>query len=88
MSIRQLADGASAAPSRRLHNLMATYLDGSRRRATANTVTAMERSAASRQCPSCGRKSAIVRDAENRVTYCRWNLERPSKCDYVRRWDK
>lgn len=63
---------------------MATYHDGGARRATANTVTAMRRSAESRQCPKCGRKSALVRFSEDwgYGSYCRWKLE--GKCDYER----
>ena len=38
---------------------MATYLDGAVRKATPNTVKAMRRSAESRECPECGRKSAM-----------------------------
>jgi hypothetical protein len=67
---------------------MATYLSASRRRATATTVAAMQRSAERRRCPSCGRRSAIVRDPTNRMTYCRWAGERPARCDYVRLWDE
>jgi len=55
---------------------MATYLDGNVRKATTNTVKAMRRSAANRRCPECGRKSALVRDAETRATYCRWSIEK------------
>jgi ribosomal protein S14 len=40
---------------------MATYNDGNVRKATASTVKAMRRSAEARRCPSCGRKSALVR---------------------------
>lgn len=49
---------------------MATYNDGNVRKATANTVTAMRRSAERRQCPECGRKSAMVRTDDGR--FCRW----------------
>lgn len=53
---------------------MATFQDGGRRRATTNTVKAMERSAAARQCPKCGRKSALSRvsDEWQFGHYCRW----------------
>ena len=61
---------------------MATFQDGNRRKATANTVTAMKRSAERRQCPKCERKSAIVRfDTGERA--CRW-------CDFYeapKGWD-
>lgn len=67
---------------------MATYQSGNRRRATTNSVTAAERSAQHRQCPKCGRKSALVRWPEERVTYCRWMLEKPPKCDYQIKWTR
>lgn len=65
---------------------MATYQDGGVRRATANTVTAMRRSAERRRCPKCGRKSALTfhSDEVMRGTYCRWG-----DCDYesfIVRW--
>ncbi len=62
---------------------MATYLDGNVRRATANTVTAMKNSAVSRQCPKCGRKSAVKRytDYPWVTIYCRWVNE--GKCDHL-----
>lgn len=65
---------------------MATFLDGNVRRATANTVTAMKRSAERRKCPKCGRKSALVRVSEDwgRGSVCRWKAE--GKCDYAS-WD-
>lgn len=63
---------------------MATYLDGNRRRATPNTVTAMKRSAESRKCPECGRKSALRYDVELGASYCRWSLEVPSRCHYYK----
>lgn len=75
---------------------MATRLDGNVRKATANTVTSMRRSAESRRCPKCQRKSALRRDAEMRATYCRWALvpvpkgwpgEYRSMCDYYISWD-
>ncbi len=67
------------------HPNMATFQNGGRTQATANTVTAMKRSAERRQCPNCGRKSALVSDVEWRQTVCRWGVE--GKCDYVRLWD-
>jgi ribosomal protein S27AE len=53
---------------------MATFLSGNVRKATANTVTAMTRSAASRQCPKCGRKSALKFHTDDAMygRYCRW----------------
>lgn len=75
---------------------MATYLDGNVRKATANTVKAMTRSAERRQCPKCGRKSALVRDTEMRATYCRWSTEvrrdetgtrTYTLCDYYDPWE-
>lgn len=59
---------------------MATYQNGGKRTATANTVTAMRSGATKRQCPKCGRKSALVRIDD--VTACRWTEQ--GKCDYVR----
>lgn len=58
---------------------MATYLDGNVRKATANTVAAQQRSAQRRQCPKCGRKSALVRFSDDEAfgRYCRWD-----DCDY------
>lgn len=63
---------------------MATRLDGNVRKATANTVTAMVNSARVRQCPKCGRKSALVRVSEDwgYGSYCRWKYETPPRCDY------
>lgn len=62
---------------------MATRLDGNVRKATANTVTSMRRSAANRQCPKCGRKSALVRmPGQDIISACRW-ADR-GLCDYVR----
>lgn len=68
---------------------MATRLDGNVRKATANTVTSMARSADRRQCPECGRKSALVSDRQDWgdriviVTACRWKWQ-PTKtpCSY------
>lgn len=54
---------------------MATFQSGSVRRATANSVAAAERSAANRQCPKCGRKSALKFHSDE-VMYgnaCRWD---------------
>jgi ribosomal protein S27AE len=58
---------------------MATYRDGNVHRATPNTVTAMKRSAERRQCPKCGRKSALVRFSDEWAfgSCCRW-----SDCNY------
>lgn len=57
---------------------MATYLSGNVRKATQNTVTSMKRSADRRKCPTCERKSALVREVTDGavVTACRW-------CDYT-----
>jgi hypothetical protein len=63
---------------------MATFVDGGRRRATANTVTAMVRSAERRRCPKCGRGSALVSLAEYGLTFCRWGETKPPKCDYMK----
>jgi hypothetical protein len=54
--------------------LMATYLDGNVRKATANTVKAQRRSAETRRCPDCGRKSALTGYPRT----CRWIAE--GKC--------
>lgn len=53
---------------------MATFQSGSVSRATANTVKAMARSASSRQCPKCGRKSALTFHADDLMfgNACRW----------------
>lgn len=53
---------------------MATFLSGSVRKATANSVTAARNSAAKRQCPKCGRKSALIRYSDELMfgTACRW----------------
>jgi hypothetical protein len=58
---------------------MATYQNGGVRNATANTVSSMIRSAESRQCPKCGRKSALKRYSDLSMfgRYCRWD-----DCDY------
>lgn len=53
---------------------MGNGIDGSGRN-TDNLVKAAIRSARSRQCPACGRKSALVRVDEEggfRYRYCRW----------------
>lgn len=59
---------------------MATFQNGNVRTATANTVKAMERSAEGRRCPSCGRRSALVRIEAGQATVssCRWA---PARCD-------
>lgn len=65
---------------------MATYQDGNKRTATANTVASMRRQAERRKCPSCGRKSAIVSWAEDWgngpvfLRVCRWKEQ--GLCDY------
>lgn len=57
---------------------MATFQDGGRKRATANTVSAMRRRAERRQCPECGRKSAIISERDDwgdrlvLISVCRW----------------
>lgn len=53
---------------------MATFQNGSVRTATANSVKAAARSAASRQCPKCGRKSALRSHSDDFCygTACRW----------------
>lgn len=53
---------------------MATRTSGGVSKATANTVAAMERSAASRQCPKCGRKSALKHYSDDVMfgSACRW----------------
>lgn len=50
-----------------------------RRLRVASLSAAMSRSAESRQCPKCGRKSALkfVSDEMGFGRYCRWN-----DCDY------
>lgn len=55
-------------------NGMATFQDGGVRRATSNTKTAMRRSAVSRQCPQCKRKSALrfISDEYGFGHACRW----------------
>jgi hypothetical protein len=77
---------------------MATYLDGNVRRATRNTVLSMRRSAANRQCPKCGRKSALRSMTDDwgdeivRIVWCRWREVKKDGlypyCDYekVRRF--
>lgn len=62
---------------------MATYASGGSRRATPNTVTAMRRSAESRKCPVCGRKSGLTqyRGEFFSVRYCRWSRE--DRCSYT-----
>jgi hypothetical protein len=53
---------------------MSTYTSGGVSRATTNTVKAMARSAESRQCPKCDRKSALkfVSDEHGFGHVCRW----------------
>jgi hypothetical protein len=53
---------------------MATYQDGNVRRATPNSVKAAQRSATSRQCPKCKRKSALVDYSDDLMfgRACRW----------------
>jgi Zn ribbon nucleic-acid-binding protein len=53
---------------------MATRLDGNVRKATANSVKAAQRSAESRKCPECQRKSAMVyfNDGVVAGSECRW----------------
>lgn len=62
---------------------MATFQNGNRRSATQNTVTSMKRSAESRQCPKCRRKSALIREVDTEagtiITICRWSQERSRK---------
>lgn len=54
---------------------MATRQDGNVRKATANSVKAAARSAESRQCPKCGRKSALRFYSDDLMfgTACRWD---------------
>jgi predicted RNA-binding Zn-ribbon protein involved in translation (DUF1610 family) len=67
---------------------MATHGDGHVRTATANSVKAAARSATSRQCPKCGRKSALRYHSDDFCfgTVCRWD-----GCGYenltMRTWD-
>lgn len=53
---------------------MATFQSGSVRKATANSVKAAARSAESRRCPRCGRKSALRHHSDDLMygTACRW----------------
>ena len=68
---------------------MATRQDGGVRKATANTVKAAERSAGTRRCPKCGRKSALAFYSDDLMfgRACRW-----ADCDYenmtMREWDE
>lgn len=64
---------------------MATYLDGSIRRATPNSRRAAARSAESRRCPACERKSALkhVSETDWFGSTCRW-----ADCGYVNRIDR
>lgn len=54
---------------------MAIYNDGGVRKATPNSRTAARRSALKRQCPKCGRKSALVHISEPEFfgPACRWD---------------
>lgn len=58
---------------------MATYQSGGVRKATPNSVAAARRSAESRKCPKCGRKSALVFYSDEVMfgRTCRWQ-----DCDY------
>lgn len=53
---------------------MARFTSGGVSKATANTITAMRRSAESRRCPKCGRGSALKfhSDEYGFGSYCRW----------------
>ena len=53
---------------------MATYRDGNVRRATPNSVKAARRSAESRKCPQCQRKSAMKFHSDDFGfgSTCRW----------------
>jgi hypothetical protein len=51
---------------------MATYQDGNVRRATDNSITAAQRSAASRKCPKCQRGAALVYVEDIGARVCRW----------------
>lgn len=68
---------------------MATVQSGGVRKATANSVKAAQRSAESRQCPKCGRKSALRYHADDLMygAACRW-----ADCGYesmtMREWDE
>lgn len=77
---------------------MSTYTNGNINSATANSKKAARNSAAKRQCPKCERKAALVHDADQRATYCRWSLvdvwnsrshgtERVRACDYYEKWE-
>ena len=58
------------------------------RRAAAQKAQRL--SADRRQCPSCQRRGALVRDTEKRMTYCRWTLQNRDGypyCDYVEVWN-
>jgi ssDNA-binding Zn-finger/Zn-ribbon topoisomerase 1 len=54
---------------------MTTYQNGGVRSATPNSRKAARRSAANRQCPRCGRKSALKHDHQHGTssTTCRWD---------------
>jgi ribosomal protein S27AE len=53
---------------------MARRMDGNVSKATANTVTAMRRSAENRRCPKCGRGSALKFRSDHYAfgSVCRW----------------
>lgn len=61
--------------------MMARYTSGGVSRATANTVKGMQRSAESRRCPQCDRKSALKHYSDEMFygVYCRWE-----DCGYKR----
>jgi len=60
---------------------VATYQSGNVRKVTQNSRTAARNSAASRQCPKCGRKSALRHYSDDLMfgTACRWE-----DCGYER----
>jgi Zn ribbon nucleic-acid-binding protein len=62
---------------------MATRQDGNVRKATPNSIKAAQRSAESRQCPQCGRKSAMVAFDYDIVfgSECRW-------CGFARSYER
>jgi ribosomal protein S27AE len=64
---------------------MARTTSGGVSKATANTVTAMRRSAEKRRCPQCGRGSALKHYSDDTFfgSYCRW-----ADCGYKRLTDR
>jgi ribosomal protein S27AE len=60
---------------------VATHQSGGVRRATSNSTKSAQRSAESRKCPNCGRKSALKFHSDDFGfgSYCRWD-----DCDYER----